>query len=98
MSRYFGMILAASLIAAATAPGASAQQPTDPQAQQNVRESEQYERLLCTNAAFRAKRIAQECGALQGSDFYQNCVASFDCKKSPPAVNPKGLPSTEKVR
>ena len=60
--------------------------------QQNVRQSEQYQQLLCTNPAFRAKRIAQECGPLQGSDFYDGCVASFDCEKQPTGANWRKAP------
>jgi len=65
---------------------ASAKSPSPPpssggneSADQNVRESEQYERLLCTNPAFRARRVAQECGPLKDSQFYQSCVDSFQC-------------------
>jgi len=63
-------------VATAAAQGAGSDTP-----QANVRASKQYEQLLCTNKAFQAKRIAQECGSLQGSQFYDGCVASFDCKK-----------------
>ena len=70
-----GCLAAVVMIAANLAFAA----PPSESAEQNVRESEQYERLLCTNAAFRNKRIAQECGPLQGSQFYENCVATFQC-------------------
>ena len=76
MPRLFPVCLAATLIIAASAALA---QPRGAGAEQNVRESQQYEKLLCTNAAFRNKRIAQECGPLQGSQFYESCVASFQC-------------------
>ena len=76
MRRLFPGCLAAILIIAASAALA---QSRGAGAEQNVRESEQYEQLLCTNAAFRNKRIAQECGPLQGSQFYESCVASFQC-------------------
>jgi hypothetical protein len=78
MSKVFAMAFAATLIAAGAAGPACAQGNETPQ--QNVRQSDQYEQLLCTNPAFRARRIAQECGSLQGSQFYDSCVASFDCK------------------
>ena len=92
-------IVAAGVIAIGLAAPALAQQPTaDPQAQQNVRESRQYDQLTCSNPKFRATRIQKECGPLQGSDFYQSCVASFDCGKPSAPVNPKGLPSSEKAR
>jgi len=67
------------------------------EAQQNVRSSEQYEQLLCTNPKFRATRIAKECGPLQGSQFYDNCVHSFDCHQGQQRpVDAKGLPPSEK--
>jgi len=67
------------------------------EAQQNVRASEQYEQLLCTNPKFRATRIAKECGPLQGSQFYDNCVHTFDCHKGDQRpVDTKGLPPSEK--
>ena len=76
MPRLFPGCLAAILMIAASAALA---QPRGAGPEQNVRESQQYEQLLCTNAAFRNKRIAQECGPLQGSQFYESCVASFQC-------------------
>jgi hypothetical protein len=83
-------LAAAGLIAAATA--ASAQQPANQSAEQNVRASQQYERALCANAAFRAKRIAQECGPVTDPQLHQSCVASLQCgathkrsNKAPPS-------------
>ncbi len=84
-------LAAAGLIVAAGA--AWAQNRGNESAGQNVQESQQYERLLCTNPSFRATRIAKECGPLQGSQFYQSCVASFQCgarrgrpsQKAPPS-------------
>jgi len=70
-----GCLVAVVMIAANAAFAA----PPSESSEQNVRESAQYEQLLCTNAAFRNKRIAQECGPLQGSQFYDSCVASFQC-------------------
>ena len=58
---------------------ASAQSRPSESADQNVRASQQYESLLCSNAAFRAKRIAQECGSVSDPELHQSCVASFDC-------------------
>ena len=56
------------------------------------RQSQQYERLLCTNATFRNKRIAQECGPVSDPQMHENCVASFQCgaqqrrsNKAPPS-------------
>jgi hypothetical protein len=74
------------------AAGASAQAPVNQSAEENVRASRQYESLLCTNPAFRAKRIAQECGPLTDPQLHQNCVASLQCgvahhrsNKAPPS-------------
>jgi hypothetical protein len=83
-------LAAAGLIAAAAT--ALAQAPANQTGDQNVRASRQYESLLCTNPAFRAKRIAQECGPLQGSQFYNSCVASFQCGAAPKLSN-KAPPS-----
>ena len=68
--------LAAILMIAASAALAA---PRSDSAESNVRESQQYEQLLCTNAAFRNKRIAQECGPLTDRMLHENCVASFQC-------------------
>ena len=83
-------LAAAGLIAGATA--ASAQQPANQSAEQNVRASQQYERALCTNATFRAKRIAQECGPVTDPQLHESCVASLQCgathrrfNKAPPS-------------
>ena len=83
-------LAAAGLIAAAAT--ASAQMPANQSAEQNVRASEQYERALCTNAAFRAKRIAQECGPVTDPQLHESCVASLQCgathrrsNKAPPS-------------
>ena len=84
------------LIAAASA--ASAQPAANQSAEQNVRESQQYEQLLCTNPAFRARRIAQECGPLQGSQFYQSCVASFQCNREARAPHWRQAPPSERIR
>ncbi|MGH7092349.1 MAG: hypothetical protein ACREFB_02285, partial [Stellaceae bacterium] len=96
MSRYLGLMTAALLLTA-TLPAAWAQKSSDPQARQNVRQSEQYQHLVCTNAAFRARRIAQECGSLQGSEMYQGCVASFNCGNQA-SVNPNAVPPSEKIQ
>ena len=74
-------LAAAALIATSLATGgtASAQSPANQTADQNVRASRQYESLVCSNPAFRAKRIAQECGPVSDPELHQSCVASFDC-------------------
>ena len=88
MPRLFWSCLAVALIAAGPALAA----PRSESADQNVRESEQYERLLCTNPSFRAKRIAQECGPVTDPQMHQSCVASLQCgvthrrsNKAPPS-------------
>ena len=82
MPRLFWSCLAAALIAAGPALAA----PRSESAEQNVRESEQYERLLCTNPSFRAKRIAQECGPITDPQLHQQCVASFGGDGTPPSA------------
>ena len=100
MSR-FVPILAAALLAAVTA-AASAQStpPREPSAQENVRASEQYERALCGNAAFRTKRIQQECGSIDDPKMHENCVASFNCGPGGPAQHRRSNrpPPSETVR
>jgi len=49
-------LLAAALVAAAAT--ALAQSPSNQTADQNVRASQQYESLICTNPVFREKRVA----------------------------------------
>ncbi|HWB50667.1 MAG TPA: hypothetical protein VG651_16280 [Stellaceae bacterium] len=66
--------------------------------QQNVRASQQYQQLLCSNPGFRKTRIAKECGPLQGSQFYDSCVASFSCDKQPSASNWRKAPPSETVK
>ena len=96
MRRYFWACLAAGGLAAAAA-AAPAQEPANQSADQNVRASRQYESALCTNPGFRAKRITQECGSLQGSQFYDSCVASFQCGAAPRRHSNQAPPS-ETVR
>jgi hypothetical protein len=89
-----GIVLGLSLVGPAVAQQPDAQQPD---AKQNVRASGQYEQLLCTNPKFRATRIAKECGPLQGSEFYDNCVHTFDCHRGEQRpVDAKGVPPSEK--
>lgn len=47
-------------------------------AQRNQRESGQYEMLLRSNPAFRARRIAKECGPIPDPELHASCIASFD--------------------
>ena len=70
-------LAAAGLVAAVAS--ASAQAPANQSAQENVRASQQYESLLCSNPGFRAKRIAQECGPVSDPQLHQSCLASFEC-------------------
>lgn len=91
-----GCLAAIGVVAAGDV--AWAQSPAGESAQQNVRQSQQYEQLLCTNAAFRAKRIAQECGSLQGSQFYSSCVASFQCNAGRRATRWRQAPPSETIR
>ena len=88
--RFWVCLAAAALIAVAGT--ASAQSRPSESADQNVRASRQYESLVCSNPAFRAKRIAQECGPVSDPELHQSCVASFDCgtagrrsQKAPPS-------------
>lgn len=88
--RSVSFVFAAALIMFAAA--ASAQTTGNETPQQNVKASDQYQQLTCTNKAFRANRIAKECGPLQGSSFYDSCVASFSCDKQPSGANWRQAP------
>jgi hypothetical protein len=46
-------------------------------AQQNVRESEHYDRLLETNPGFRQARMRKECGPITDPQLHQQCLDSF---------------------
>ena len=85
------LLTAALLIAAGAALAQPA--PTSPDAQQNVRASQQYEQALCTNKAFREKRIAQECGPITDPQMHQSCLASFECGRPPPRASRQAPPS-----
>jgi hypothetical protein len=43
----------------------------------NVIESQQYDRLLETNWAFRQRRMAKECGPIGDPQLRDQCMASF---------------------
>ena len=83
-----------------TATAASAQAPRSDSAQENVRQSEQYERLLCSNAAFRAKRIKQECDPITDPQMHESCVASFQCGSGGPQQRRRSnrAPPSETIR
>ena len=93
---YRTCLVAAGLMAAAAT--AWAQSPPSESATANVLQSQQYEALLCSNPAFRANRIAKECGPLEGSQFYQSCVASFQCGAVARAPQWRQAPPSERIR
>ena len=88
-------LVAAGFMAVA---GSAAAQKGD-SAEQNVRQSQQYESLVCSNAGFRAKRVQQECGPITDPQLHESCIASFDCGAgSPKAKNWRKAPPSETVR
>ena len=89
--RYRAPLAGALLMAAGAALAQPA--PVNPEAQQNVRASQQYEQALCSNPSFRAKRIAQECDPITDPQMHQSCIASFDCGRPPPRTSRKAPPS-----
>jgi hypothetical protein len=91
----FGMVMLLGAAGGALAQTSSAVGETP---QQNVRASQQYQQLVCGNPKFRATRIAKECGPLQGSQFYDSCVASFNCDKQPSDANWKKAPPSETIK
>jgi hypothetical protein len=101
MARDIAPVLLALVLLSGAAGGAFAQtaaSTAEETPQQNVRASQQYQHLLCTNAKFRANRIAKECGPLQGSQFYDSCVASFNCNQQPSDANWNKAPPSETIR
>ncbi|HXO01341.1 MAG TPA: hypothetical protein VN900_04745 [Stellaceae bacterium] len=96
MARRYAAVLALAMIG--IGGGALAQTAGNETPQQNVRSSQQYQQLTCSNKAFRATRIAKECGPLQGSQFYDSCVASFDCDKQPSGANWRQAPPSETIK
>jgi hypothetical protein len=46
-------------------------------AEENVIQSERYDRLLETNRAFRQARMRKECGPITDPQVHQQCLASF---------------------
>lgn len=97
MPRRFAPLVFALALAGAAA-GAAAQTAAPETPDQNVRSSQQYQQLTCTNKGFRDNRIAKECGPLQGSQFYDSCVASFGCDKQPSGANWRNAPPSETTK
>jgi hypothetical protein len=85
-----GVSAAASLILVAGLAVAQ-QMPPDQSAAANVKQSQQYEQVLRSNPAFRAKRMQQECGPITDPELHASCVASFGGEAAPP-------PSTRRQR
>ena len=69
----------------------NAPMPTsNPEAQANVKESEQYSALLRSNPAFRKKREQIECGPIQDPQMRQDCINSFEAYASAPPAKRRG--------
>ena len=51
--------------------------PSNWSAQQNVRQSERYDRMLESNRGFREARMRKECGPITDQELHQQCLASF---------------------
>jgi hypothetical protein len=47
-------------------------------AQQNVKESEQYDRLVEANPGFRHARMRKECGPITDAQLQEQCIGSFN--------------------
>ena len=94
---YWTCLVAAGLVASAGA--AWAQTAGHETAEQNVRASQQYEALVCSNPAFRAKRIAQECGPITDPQLHESCMASFQCGSGGPSARHwRRAPPSETIR
>jgi hypothetical protein len=91
------LLAAAALIAAAATASAQAP-PRNEGAQENVKQSDQYERALCGNKAFRDKRIKQECDPITDPQLHESCVASFQCGAGAQRRRSNKAPPSETVR
>ena len=88
--------LIAAGFAAAIGP-AAAQAPET--AAQNVRESQQYEQLVCGNPGFRERRMREECGPITDPQLRESCLASFQCGPgAPTGRNFRQAPASERIR
>ncbi|HEX3860094.1 MAG TPA: hypothetical protein VHY35_00195 [Stellaceae bacterium] len=86
----FGLLAATGVAQAQSRPSETAEQ--------NVRESQQYENLLCSNPSFRARRIAQECGPVTDPQMHASCLASFECNQPPRRPHWRRAPPSETAR
>jgi hypothetical protein len=91
-------VAAAVLIAGSATAGAQTRGAQVESAEQNVKQSQAYERMLCSTASFRAKRVKQECGSISDPQLKQSCVASFDCGNGAAAPNWRQAPPSETIR
>jgi hypothetical protein len=69
--------LAAVLVLSVSIRASAQQTPPDPGAAANIRQSQQYEQMLRSNPAFRAKRMQAECGTITDAELRASCEASF---------------------
>jgi hypothetical protein len=98
MTRFGPVVFALALVGATVGASAQSPSPGTETPQQNVKASQQYDQLACSNPAFRKNRIEKECGPLQGSQFYNSCAASFSCDKQPSAANWRKAPPSETTK
>jgi hypothetical protein len=89
MTRSFSFISGAALMLAWVGYSSAQTTPPDPGAAANVRQSQQYEQVLSSNPAFRAKRMQEECGPVTDPELHASCVASFGGGASPPSSRRK---------
>lgn len=66
-------------------------------AQQNVRESAQYDRLLQTSRSFREARIRKECGPIGDPQLNAQCRSSFG-QYEPAMIGSSAPPSRYRYR
>jgi hypothetical protein len=58
----------------------------------NVRQSQSYNSMVDHDAAFRAKRMHQECDSIQGDDLRRQCIDSFGATASSGSSDQSGRP------
>lgn len=91
MPRQVTCALAIALVLALGGRALAQQTPPDPGASANIRQSQQYEQMLRSNPAFRAKRMQLECGTVSDPELRASCEASFQAY-GPTPTSTRGRP------
>ena len=90
----FAALVTVALAGAAPAQPQAPMPQNNPEAQANVKQSEQYSAALRSNPAFRKKREATECGPITEQQLRASCIASFEAYATPGSPPPRARRST----